>query len=524
MFKEVKKYEEDNFFAEKRLIFIGPRDRERTGSGEVPPGERLTGEEIRKRTAERLARLRAGKPPADRVEVPASVRPTHTRADIHTREEEEPAPDYAESGEAADKGLKMSGKLEAKETLLLQGVHENLYTQYMNPAFMMHLRMEGLSDKVYPILDLIMRHPYDFEYKPQGGEILHIVKKEPKDKMSADIADNFLVVMETSEGHISKVRNDAFEKDLKVNDKLPWMANEEFKRNLVLYNQRWGSEHARYLYAEEYQKWDKAGRPASEWPAIFKNSFEPISDAMKDIHVAMNIDFPQHYVDLVTRRNLTFEQTDPRVADVVARHVGQGKTYDNITKNGYGPSGMLHISVMADPVLPDVYQIYTTNFIRNPLRVNGMGYIMRQADDGSWDIDPRYKENVRRDYYSKNPEARVDLELADITRMNETEQKNTANSPTAVRETQINALVVRREKVDREMWKGEDEVPTSKLQEIAIYLLPPHQQTPHHHAYIKASNDRVWLRKGAKSILDTDVPRLDGSRNDYVAGLLGITL
>lgn len=518
-----------HFFGENRLVFIKPRDSRgnRTERSEVP-GKKSpkTPQEILTQTTTMLERLKAD-PFAPRE---GQAPNTHTNTRVHTREATPPKPYYKKSVEAAERAVKLSGRREARETLLMQGVHENLYRQYMNPGFMMHLRVQpgGLPEKIYPALDLIMKYPDAFEYNSQGGNILHIVKKRPYNKQPSAIADNFLVVMEGGEGDISRVRSNNFDADLKSNGRLPWVSNAEFANNLGLYNKMWTSEHVKYLHGGEYQKWATSGRPPEGWSKIFRGSFEKIDPAMKEIYVAMNIDFPQRFVDLVASRGLAFEQNDPRVKDVIERQKTQGKTYEEITRDGYGSMGKFKISVLADPELPGVFQIYTLNYTRNPLRVSAEGYVLRQDENGVWATDPRYTDGVRRNYYyrengGKNKDlltADTELPADDRKRMEDAEKESDDKSPTAERVRRMYELIEKREKVDKALYA---ETVLAKLHEVTMYLLPANQQADYYYNYVKSVDDPLWHKDGAKRILDSDVLKFDETRNNGVARILGVT-
>ena len=527
-------------FRENRLVF-------REKAGEAPKKKRKTPEQIRKDTRALLERL-SGDPFAQTEEKKKKPRPrTHTDTQRHTREAYEPRPYYPESVRIAERAVALSGRREAKETRLMQGVHENLYRQYMNPSFMMHLQAQPgeLPKKIYPILDLIMQHPDDFDYVSKGHGVLHIVKRKPFKGRPSVIQDNFLVVMEGGAGSITRVRNGSFDKPLKLGDKIPWISNDQFNRDLPLYNKLWNTTVSNYLLAGGYREWARSDQTPEGYKKLKARMYQEVGIKEKEvveIYVAMNILFPQRFVDLVRARNLGWELTDPRVKRILDTQPYQGKTYEDITTHGYGKNGKLRITVLADPDNPGIYLMYTQSTRYQPLRVNMLGQVMRQAKDGSWAPDARYEDNVRRRYYYReNGGKNKDLlhpdpskkEVGDTTitaeeraRMEHAETESKTGSKTDKEVADMYDLIEKRQKVDAVLYTSKD---LAKLEHITLYLLTDAQKRdPKVLALIAkkmAQRDYKWFRQGIKRTLDhEDLPILRADRNAYVAGVLGVAL
>lgn len=526
MLNYLKKYGEFEFFAENRLIF----KRRLKKSTDADAAEQLPGasEGLIKDMQAQLAELRGEvKPP----KAAPKKRTFHTeRKD--TRTVTPVTPHYKESVTIAKEALVMEEHLDRNEALLMQMVHNNLYAQYMNPAFMLYLSQSNLSEKVYPELDRVMKNPEYFSYVNKGNDRVEIVKRPPhdadkgdvdKNKAFADIPNDFLVVMETKDGHITQVGT----LGLKKGSDIPWISNEKYNKDMPIYLGRWTNEHTRYLYGDEYKKWVAAGRPPEKWPGIFKNSFEPISETIKAIHVANNIEFPKRFVAMVRKRHLEFELEDPGFLDVEVHQKKQGETYDEITKEGYGEGGKLQVMVVADPdkklqeKFGAVYQIWTRENRPNPLRVTAQGYILRQREDGSWDVDPRYHQAVRRRYYADTPEARVGLKGgATGKEARELEELDRKVGEAVEAQEKAKKLKKKREQVDKAVREAE----IDKLKEVAKAIGSESQDPEHirkrNEAIDKMNEDQ--LRNGIKDILDGKAGGTPEDNLNKAGAILGV--
>jgi len=540
MFKDLKNHELFNFFEENRLVFIQEAPRKKR------PGK--SPKQIREETADRLAKLHSEDLFGIEEDEKKPGLATHTDKQRHTRETYEPKPYYQESVDTARRAVALSGRREARETALIQGVHENLYTQYMNPGFMMYLHAQPgkLLEKLYPVLDLIMKHPDDFEYVSKGGEILHIIKKKPYKGRPKAIDDNFLVVMEGGEGNITRVQNGSFDAELKEKGKIPWVSNDSFNKKLPLYNKMWSSAQKAHATAAGYSDWYFNDGTVSGFAALQKRTFESMAKEeheLKELYVAMNILFLQRFTDLIAARGLQWEGEDAGIQVVVDAQKKQGKTFEDITVHGRGEGGQLFAVVLADPNVEGLYLIHTSSTRRNPIRVNLKGQVMRRAADGSWKPDVRYTDNVRRNYYYREDKgANKDLLTADTEltdeekkrmadaegedtppRKNDSAEERAKDSETVKEVERMYALIEEREKVDVVLFKEKD---AELLQRIMIYLLPTQKKGELAMEYIANFGNRKkrqWLRNGIKRTLDNeDVPKVDGNRNRKVGEMLGI--
>jgi hypothetical protein len=325
---------------------------------------------------------------------PAAVSPT--------RELIPPKSDHPESVETAMNGLAMKKYMDPKEVVLMQAMHEEIYDQYINPAFIMYLKKTGLSDKVYPALNLLVAHPEAFEYLDKGNGRVEIKRRNLTDD-PIFVPDDFLVVIDGTNKEVTRVNG----VDLaKPNGSISWMQNTEYSGRMKNYRDEFNSVHQRLLYGDRYKKWERNGKqPAEEWKTIFADSFKGIPEDLKVIHVVDNIDFPRRLVDLVEARHLSFELSSPDYQNLKAQQQVQGKSFREITSEGFGEYGKLHVSVFTDEQNPGVYALYTRSAIDAPVRVNTKGYMMVDAGGGKWVPDPRYNEALSRDYYARHPEA-----------------------------------------------------------------------------------------------------------------------
>jgi len=512
-----KNHGEFEFFAEKRLIF--GKSKKPSGS----PSKKPSSKGLRNINA--IWKEISGRKPL----TPSPSTPANTDVNRHTRTSEKPKYLNKKSAEDAERRDALNGKLEARETKRMQEVHESLYTEYMNPAFMMHLRMKGLADKVIPVLNLIMEHPGDFDYKVVGGN-KHITKLKPYKGRPSDISDDFLVIIEKG-GRILEVCNkDAkwtpeknVNKDFRNGGKALWKPNAEFNGKMGLYHKRWNSEYNRYLsYRDEDDLQDR------------EDAFKNIEGWLKNIIVALNIDFPQRFVDKVNIRQLNFEQTDGRVRDILSIQSRQGKNYEDLVKPADASAGIPDkwlIWVLTDPNLPGLYQIYTYNYEHNPLVVDSMGHIMHQDTNGKWVPDARYSESVRRKYYRDNKkvrEADPNLTAEDKARMDrlDIEEGFTAVTGTpslsADKARKIAEFTAKRQKVDNALFSNSPEVPLKTLQDIAKQIST--NQSSEYLKQFDGIKDPKRLQNGIKGVLNLDIPTLNETRNNLVATILNVTL
>ncbi|MFH0837731.1 MAG: hypothetical protein V1880_00490, partial [Patescibacteria group bacterium] len=224
MFKDLKKHLESEIFAEKRLIFD---DTEKPH----PTDEQLAAQ-ADKLLAELSAAVEAGKKGGDKKKPKksrheTSPTPVHTRRE-DTREPYRPPEHYAKSVEIAETTVKLKDKMSPPEVQLMQDVHGNLHEQYMNPGFMHYLTQKGLADKVYPVLDRVIKAPADFEYRQLGNNTLEIVKREPETDANKDIHKDFVIVLKTAQGSIARVNDGANDVNLETTGGIDWMTNEAY--------------------------------------------------------------------------------------------------------------------------------------------------------------------------------------------------------------------------------------------------------------------------------------------------------
>lgn len=503
-----KNHGEFEFFAEKRLIF--QKTKPSTSPSVDPVNKSLS------RLEANVQMMEDRKPLTPSTSVAAE---TQTDVNNHSRTSKLSKRLSEKSAAIAERRDALNGKLEAKETKLMQEVHESLYTEYMNPGFMIHLRMKGLADKVIPVLNLIMEHPGDFDYNIVGGN-KHITKLTPYKGRPSVISDDFLVIIE-KRGRILKVRNKDANEDFGKGSKDPWKSNAEFNKKMGLYHERWNSEYTRYLsYRDENDPQDK------------EDAFKNIEGWLKNIIVALNIDFPQRFVDKVAIRGLNFEQTDGRVRDILSVQSRQGKNYEDLVKPADASAGIPDkwlIWVLTDPNLPGLYQIHTYNYEHNPLVVDRMGHIMQQDTNGKWVPDARYGESVRRKYYRDNKRARdadPNLTYEDKIRMHDLNQQEFPAatgppSPAAEKARKIAEFIAKRQIVDEALFNESPEVSLETLRNIAKRIAT--KQGPKFRSKIDGITNPRQLKNGIKGVLDLDMPTLDETRNTLVANILGVT-
>lgn len=375
MFNCRKNHQVLTLFAEARLSFKKPKKGPKSAPSDA---------EMEKSAADLLAKLRGeveekkggGKAPES----------THTDKRRHTRRIEPVEKRYDISKEEAEKIVKLKGTMESLEVKRMQASHEKIYEHYINPAFITYVEQIGKADEVFGALDMVMKHPYGLSYRSSNDNRVEIVKRSPYNDANKEIPNDFKIVLETSAGHITHVAG----VDLKTKEgEIAWVESEKYTKDMRNYRERYMVEWGRY--------WVDSGVEA-------KDSFEGISDDMKRLHVLHNIEFPKRFVAMVQARGLDFELNDSRFKDIVDHQKKQGKTFDEITKEGYGAGGKLKLMVVADPKLDGVYQIWTrTNSLRKePVRVSKEGYMLQQDANGYWKPHPRYDQAVRYGYYAKN--------------------------------------------------------------------------------------------------------------------------
>lgn len=458
------------------------------------------------------------KPPSS-----ASDAQGYNTADRYTRTVTKRDEHHPESVHTAEKAAQLEGLMNSQETAKMQGVHNKLYRQYINPDFMMHLKAKGYSSDVFPLLDMVMGQPDKFEYRSKGNGVIEIVRREPyvkptdpKNEISAD----FLVVMNVKSGSISRVGK----RDLRVRGKIPWVSNEKFNQDSEIYHARWKNEFNKLL-AVEYRKFRAAGwatgsqKRRDEWKKHVTSALNGVSGPIKQIHLNMNVEFPKRFVDLVQSRNLDFEMNDPQVQDVIAHQATQWSTYEERANHPNSPN----MTVAPDDKIKGAYKIHTSTYEFNPLRVDYDGYVLRPRPDGSWKRDPRYKEALRRKYYRdpKHQRAMVDLDPVEKKRM---EDADAAAPATAARASRIHAFILRREEVDKKAY--DKSTPLADLRRAAIAILNPRKSAAFNtrRAAIIGGMNRKELKEEIKATLDGDLGTLDETRNNIAARELGLPL
>jgi len=489
------------FFDEKRLVFVERPQREKPRGSEPPKYREGASEGLEGDIEKQLAELKGGVQPL----TPKG----YHRERRATRRITEPEPYYPGVDEMVEKALKLGEHMDKKEVLDMQAYHQNLYRQYMNPAFMLYLSQIGKTEAVYPYLDQIMENPEYFQYVNKGDDRIEIKKRKPFSKdMGEDfksIPKDFLVVMETKEGHITQVGK----LNLKKGSDIPWISNEEYNKSMPIFRDRWESDEYRLKYTNYHER--IANLPVTEpertnaWNEWMDSSTEDIGEPLKKLYYIDNILFPQRLIDMVKARNLGFEMEDPQFKEFMKYQKDQGTTYEEITLK---KDEKLQVLVIADPNIKGAYAIYNRSGVNRttPLRVNAEGYILKQREDGSWAPDARYHQAVRRRYYEKYPDAMVDLgekekkDLEKTTKLVEDKAKDQEKVAEQMRKKE--ALREKRKKVDAAL----KDVKIEKLREVAKEI-GKESEDPEK---IKERNetidglDEATLRAGIKEILDKE--------------------
>ncbi len=496
MFTFWRNHQEFEMFAEKRLIYNGPKKSPKSTPSDA---------DIAKGTADLLGMLRGD---VEHKKAEEKAPTYHTDKRKTTRPLKAPKPRHTKSVEIAKKAVKLKGVMDPIEVKRMQGTHEKIYEHYINPAFIAYVEQMGKpegqkksnADKIFAALDIAMNNPYGLEYRSAGTNRVEVVKRSPYTDANKDVPNDFRIVLERK-GYITHVAGI----NLKTaEDEVPWVDSEQYTKQMRDYRERWTAEHVRYLYGDSYKQWIAKGRPEGEWPKIFKNSFEPISEDMKRLHVLHNIGFPKRFVAMVKARGLQFELNDPRFKDIELHQAKQGKTYKEITEEGYGPDGKLQIMVVADPELDGVYQIWTRGNFEDPVRVNKEGYMLTQDTDGQWKPDPRYVQSVRYGYYAQNKDAMDNLDAKEKAEV-EQGAKN-AEKQAQAREKAKEARE-KRKKVDEKI----DKADINKLKEVAITVWPQYKDAIEN----KKEGDEAFMRKTIKDLLDKDPSKIDAVYKEF---------
>ena len=402
---------ESEFFIEKRLIF-DRKEKPRPSAEEAEKGSKA----VLKRLHDAVERNRKGHGVSHGEKLPGTV---HTRRE-DTRERYRPPERHEDTVAMAQETVKLKGKMTPFEVNLMQGVHKNLHEQYMNPAFMMHLRRKGLADKVYPVLDRVISRPGDFEYRSIGNNEVHIVKRRPPTKENADISEKFLIVLKTAQGSIARVNDGTNDMNFETASGIEWMENKEYNEQMKHYRKRFWAEYNQKGNWTEYYRVDEEMEDPERMERMTELMIEPyanIDKAMQVIFELENITFPNRLLALIDARGLDFEKKDdPRITKMRDRMSKQGKNYEEITQKRFPPDNKLQVIVIPHPDIKGAYQILlkpdpgeawdSENCIIN---ITQEGYLLVQDGNGQWVADPRYTDYVKIDYYAQNPEAQVAL-------------------------------------------------------------------------------------------------------------------
>jgi len=455
------------------------------GSKDKPPApeEQLAASQAElKRLRESMGIGRpAGSPPTS----PPTERTYHTYPDVRqdTRELTPTTPRYQKTVEAAEKALALKGYLPPAEVVKIQGLQEHMYQQYLNPGFMLYLQRKpkDVFNKVYADLELIFKNPYDFDYISLENQRTEIRKRETS--TNAAIRDNFLVVMETKDGHITEAGGENLKNST---GGIPWMLQPEYNRQMPNWAERWETED--------------------------KRTGVPVSEEMKAIFMLNNVTFPKEFLVLVDSRRFDFEKNDPRINELRNAFAQQQiSTYDQIAAN----DDIWRVNVVQDPEQGNDrgYQILirTQSEGEKTLHVSKEGFIMRDAGATgapNWVQDPLYHNAVRWQYYN-DAGAAATLTEAEKTQM-ETEKGQVKANEAELKKRE------KRRKVDEAL----DTAELAKLKEAATAVGDPKDaEEKKNIAEAKdTSEDKAFLVEGIKFYMDKDHP----ANVDKVAGILGV--
>lgn len=466
-----------------------------------------------------------------------------------TRELTPPPSYHPESGPRAERAIEMQNFLPPEDVKKLQQSQDHLYEHAMNPAFIQYVRATGNEGTVFAALDLLFKHPYDFEYITKPNERVEIRKRRPLDKSSTEIDNAFLLVLETKEGYITDVTLNAQKSaHLKQagSDEIPWVSNPQYNQSMPQYRERYKNERKRYendRTAELLRKipnFDKLSPPDQEAARrkakkkAKKESWQYVSPEMQTVFELENIAFPKRFLAMIESRNLLLdggpppihEKDDPRIKDLTEQMSHQGATYQEITQD---KANKWYVMVMADPEQEGVYMIATRSYYiegnplydQEPLRVSKEGYVMRDNGDKAsprWTRDPRYVQNLRRRYYKENPEATKTLTPADVQELQAVDSgiQTKQGELTQVTENQKKKqeALDKRAKIDEAFERAD----LNKLAQVA-HAVSPTEFYPAIDKLVK-KKDKKKLIIGIKRALndDDDV----GSRHNKAAELLGV--
>jgi len=269
-----------------------------------------------------LAALAGGGPACSGMWQEGFYQPPKSESTGHEREEAEPNPKHPESIPIAKEAVALKSYMHPEEVDRMQVMNEELYEQYLNPGFIMYAKAMGISDRVYPSMDLVIGHPYDFEYEDKGHKQVDITKRQPYTQDNQHVPDAFRIEMGGTEPEALQFHHH----NLRFPDgRTPWMTSDQFYDKSDLYAKMYRNEWRSNLYGYRYQQWVANGQqPPSEWQQIFRDSFGGIMPEHTEIYEALNIDFPKRFVDLIHARGFDFELRDPRFRDVVQHQRMQG--------------------------------------------------------------------------------------------------------------------------------------------------------------------------------------------------------
>ncbi|MBU0706531.1 hypothetical protein KJ657_02655 [Patescibacteria group bacterium] len=497
MFKDLKKHLESEIFAEKRLIF-GDTDKPRPSADQLAQDSATLLQQL---SAAVEANKKGGRRKPATSTHETSPTPVHTRRQ-DTRELYRPPEHYEKSVDIAETTIKLKDKLSPSEVQLMQDVQGNLHEQYMNPGFMHYLTQKGLADKVYPALDRVIKAPADFEYRTLGNNTVEIVKRKPETGANKDIDNNFVIVLKTEKGSIARVNDGKNDVNLETTGGIDWMTNDEYNKQMAEYRARFWTEY------EQNGKWKEYAEVDLIWPLgsardkrMIELATEPymqISADMQKIFELENIQFPNRLIAMIEKRGLNFEQTDLRFAALKDRMTKQGKTYAEMTQGRYANPSKFQLLVIQHPEVKGAYRILMRpeNFTEGAenqdviLDITKEGYFLVQTEDGKWQVDPRYKNYVWRDYYIKNPEAQVAL--------TDEQKKELAESKVRIEKDNIAlAEAAKYQKKKDKVTKALQKADLDKLKEAAKAITAEAD-----HKYVDEEKNDIEMRRKFQIALD----------------------
>lgn len=474
------------FGAERHAIWNGAKDK--------PSAKPPTPEDQLAASRAELARLRAsmggpraaGSAPATPPATPTYHTDQRDTREITVGDSGVPMPRYNETVDAAEKALALKGYLPPQEVVKIQNMHDHLYQQYMNPAFMLYLQRIKKFNAVYPSLELIFKKPYDFDYISLPNQRTEIHKRETS--ANADIRPDFLVVLETAQGHITEVNGHKLKNDT---GGIPWMLQPEYNRQMPNWADRWTVEDER--------------------------TGVPVTEEMKAIFMLNNVAFPKQFLALVDSRGFQFEKDDPLIADLRRAQAAQGTTYEEITQN---KDTKWRVGVVQDPDPGNEggyqIQIKTDSGDLRILHVSKESFIMQNAsgsdDAPQWVQHPLYHNAVRWQYY-EDAGAKATLTDAERTQMEAEKGQVKANKEE----------LEKREKQREKRRKVDEALKTAdfaKLKEAAYAVadLSDAKQKAGLESAKDTQEDKDFLKGGIKYYMDKNPANVD-----KVAGVLGVS-